>query len=233
MSTYATILVLLVLEVFKINVTSFLMGFFCLFLFSYSVDAWTLAFSPDSQYLATGNHVGKVNIFGVESGKKEYSLDTRGKFILSIAYVRKHCSPVCFSAFTPQPAVFCGAGPRGLTDSCRLPAVFCGAGPRGLTDSCRLAGALPAGQGELQPVMCACWVGLAQRGGLMCPPRVVCAESRWEVSGQWSHRRNHQYFRHCDWKTAAYTGRCGPSLPFVQTGMSDPRGSSIASLNGR
>lgn len=30
--------------------------------------------------------MGKVNIFGVESGKKEYSLDTRGKFILSIAY---------------------------------------------------------------------------------------------------------------------------------------------------
>ncbi|XP_077794413.1 superkiller complex protein 8 isoform X3 [Macaca mulatta] len=50
------------------------------------LDAWTLAFSPDSQYLATGTHVGKVNIFGVESGKKEYSLDTRGKFILSIAY---------------------------------------------------------------------------------------------------------------------------------------------------
>ncbi|XP_012590375.1 PREDICTED: WD repeat-containing protein VIP3-like [Condylura cristata] len=54
--------------------------------FSCVVDAWTLAFSPDSQYLATGTHVGKVNIFGVESGKKEYSLDTRGKFILSIAY---------------------------------------------------------------------------------------------------------------------------------------------------
>lgn len=32
--------------------------------------------------------MGKVNIFGVETGKKEYSLDTRGKFILSIAYVR-------------------------------------------------------------------------------------------------------------------------------------------------
>lgn len=39
------------------------------------VDAWTLAFSPDSQYLATGTQVGKVNIFDVESGKKEYSLD--------------------------------------------------------------------------------------------------------------------------------------------------------------
>uniref|UniRef100_A0A3P8R411 Superkiller complex protein 8 n=1 Tax=Astatotilapia calliptera TaxID=8154 RepID=A0A3P8R411_ASTCA len=50
------------------------------------VDAWTVAFSPDSKYIATGSHLGKVNIFGVDSGKKEYSLDTRGKFILSIAY---------------------------------------------------------------------------------------------------------------------------------------------------
>lgn len=67
------------------------MLFFCLFLlllFFNIVDAWSLAFSPDSQYLATGSHVGKVNIFGAETGKKEYSLDTRGKFILSIAYVR-------------------------------------------------------------------------------------------------------------------------------------------------
>lgn len=51
------------------------------------VDAWSVAFSPDSKHIATGSHLGKVNIFGVESGKKEYSLDTRGKFILSIAYV--------------------------------------------------------------------------------------------------------------------------------------------------
>ncbi|CAD7672716.1 unnamed protein product [Nyctereutes procyonoides] len=39
------------------------------------MDAWTLAFSPDPQYLATGTHVGKVNISGVER-----------KFILSITY---------------------------------------------------------------------------------------------------------------------------------------------------
>ncbi|XP_010771929.1 WD repeat-containing protein 61-like, partial [Notothenia coriiceps] len=56
------------------------------------VDAWSVAFSPDSKYIATGSHHGKVNIFGVESGKKEHSLDTRGKFILSIAYVRNHKS---------------------------------------------------------------------------------------------------------------------------------------------
>lgn len=72
---------------------------FFFFLSFCSVDAWTLAFSPDSQYLATGTHVGKVNIFGVESGKKEYSLDTRGKFILSIAYVRKPCSLLCLPLF--------------------------------------------------------------------------------------------------------------------------------------
>lgn len=62
-------------------------------LLSSPVDAWSVAFSPDSKYIATGSHLGKVNIFGVESGKKEYSLDTRGKFILSIAYVRRHKSP--------------------------------------------------------------------------------------------------------------------------------------------
>ncbi|KAM5329836.1 LOW QUALITY PROTEIN: WD repeat-containing protein SL1-17-like [Glossophaga mutica] len=44
------------------------------------VDDWTLAFSPDPSIWL------QVNFFGVESRKKEYSLDMRGKFILSIAY---------------------------------------------------------------------------------------------------------------------------------------------------
>ena len=54
---------------------------------SFSVDAWTVCFSPDSRFLASGSHLGKINLFGVESGKKESELDTRGKFTLSIAYV--------------------------------------------------------------------------------------------------------------------------------------------------
>ena len=37
-------------------------------------------------------------------------------------------------------------------------------------------------------------------------------ESWWEISGQWSHRWNHQYFWYCNWKTSAYAGRCGSSF---------------------
>uniref|UniRef100_A0A8C0I177 Superkiller complex protein 8 n=1 Tax=Balaenoptera musculus TaxID=9771 RepID=A0A8C0I177_BALMU len=82
------------------------------------VDAWTLAFSPDSQYLATGTHVGKVNIFGVESGKKEYSLDTRGKFILSIAYylasvVHRHAMPIRSLTFSPDSQLLVTASDDG------------------------------------------------------------------------------------------------------------------------
>ena len=55
-----------------------------------AVDVWSLAFSPDSSMLATGSHNGKINLFSVEEGKKESALDTRGKFIMSIAYVSKN-----------------------------------------------------------------------------------------------------------------------------------------------
>ena len=39
------------------------------------------------QFLATGSHNGKINLFSVEEGEKASALDTRGKFIMSIAYV--------------------------------------------------------------------------------------------------------------------------------------------------
>ena len=55
--------------------------------FFLTVDAWTVAFSPDSRFLASGSHSGKINLFGVDTGKKESCLDTRGKLQLSIAYV--------------------------------------------------------------------------------------------------------------------------------------------------
>ena len=55
--------------------------------FPLTVDVWSLAFSSDSKTLATGSHNGKINLFSVDEGKKKSALDTRGKFIMSIAYV--------------------------------------------------------------------------------------------------------------------------------------------------
>lgn len=72
------------------------------------VDVWSLAFSPDSRFLATGSHNGRINIFSVEEGKKKSSLDTRGKFILSVAYVSvggDKCSLSSFSIYFLQPAM--------------------------------------------------------------------------------------------------------------------------------
>lgn len=54
------------------------------------VDAWTIAFSSDSRFIASGSHTGKIILYGVESGQREVQLDTRGgKFALSIAYVSR------------------------------------------------------------------------------------------------------------------------------------------------
>lgn len=51
------------------------------------VEIWTIAFSPDDKFIISGSHSGKISMYGVESRKQEQTLDTRGKFTLSIAYV--------------------------------------------------------------------------------------------------------------------------------------------------
>lgn len=50
-------------------------------------DVWTLDFSPDGKNVVSGSNAGKIIIFSVDSGKLEQTLDTRGKFTLSVAYV--------------------------------------------------------------------------------------------------------------------------------------------------
>lgn len=42
------------------------------------VELWTIAFSPDDNYIISGSHSGKINLFGVETGKQEQTFDTRG-----------------------------------------------------------------------------------------------------------------------------------------------------------
>ena len=51
------------------------------------VDVWSVMFTPDSKYILSGSHAGKINWFSVETGKLHQSYDTRGKFTLSIACV--------------------------------------------------------------------------------------------------------------------------------------------------
>lgn len=53
------------------------------------VNAWSLAFSPDGQYLATGSYGGKVDLYNAETGQKEMTLDTQTKFVLTAIYVKK------------------------------------------------------------------------------------------------------------------------------------------------
>lgn len=45
------------------------------------VELWTIAFSPDDNYIISGSHSGKINLFGVETGKQEQTFDTRGILI--------------------------------------------------------------------------------------------------------------------------------------------------------
>ena len=49
------------------------------------LDCWTVQFTRDSKYILTGSGDGKIEVFSVETGKKEKSLDTKQKMALSLA----------------------------------------------------------------------------------------------------------------------------------------------------
>jgi len=49
------------------------------------VELWTIAFSPDDNYIISGSHSGKINLFGVETGKQEQTFDTRG-ILMNLIY---------------------------------------------------------------------------------------------------------------------------------------------------
>ena len=51
------------------------------------MECWTIAFSPDGKQIIAGAQNGKVHFFDTETGQKQQQMDTRGKFVLSIAYV--------------------------------------------------------------------------------------------------------------------------------------------------
>ncbi|KAJ1511843.1 hypothetical protein HMI54_006028 [Coelomomyces lativittatus] len=52
------------------------------------VEVWTLAASPTRPHVATGTHAGNLHLFDLDSCEKIATLETKGKFIMSVAYVR-------------------------------------------------------------------------------------------------------------------------------------------------
>jgi WD40 repeat protein len=48
---------------------------------------FSVAFSPDNRYIATGTHAGNINTWNVESGEKDRVLETKGNFVMSVAFV--------------------------------------------------------------------------------------------------------------------------------------------------
>lgn len=52
------------------------------------METWDIAFNPTGEYLASGSQSGNVNIWNTDTGEKEASLETHGKFVMSVAYVR-------------------------------------------------------------------------------------------------------------------------------------------------
>ena len=50
------------------------------------IDSWTIAYSPDSSLIATGNHAGRINLYSTETGKSHERLETMGKFAMSVAF---------------------------------------------------------------------------------------------------------------------------------------------------
>ncbi|VDL18682.1 unnamed protein product [Hymenolepis diminuta] len=49
-------------------------------------ETWSVAFSPDSRFVATGSNAGSIHMIGVESHKQESSIALDGKFVYCLAY---------------------------------------------------------------------------------------------------------------------------------------------------
>jgi len=50
------------------------------------VECWTVTWSPDGKFVASGSQGGNVNVWSIESGEREQCLETNGKFVMSVAY---------------------------------------------------------------------------------------------------------------------------------------------------
>ena len=51
------------------------------------VETWTVAWNPYQNQLASGSQSGNVNLWNVDTCEKTSTIETRGKFIMSVDYV--------------------------------------------------------------------------------------------------------------------------------------------------
>lgn len=51
------------------------------------VNAWSVVFSPDSQYVATCTQNGKIVLYATKTGQKYKEFDSTGKFTMCVAIV--------------------------------------------------------------------------------------------------------------------------------------------------
>ncbi len=51
------------------------------------VEAWAIAYQNDGKHLLSTSQSGNINIWDLESGKKEKTIENQGKFAMSIAIV--------------------------------------------------------------------------------------------------------------------------------------------------
>lgn len=51
-------------------------------------ESWAVCFSPDGRQVVTGSHRGVIQMYNTETGTRDRVLETQGKFIMSVAYVR-------------------------------------------------------------------------------------------------------------------------------------------------
>lgn len=59
------------------------------------VNAWTVAFSPDSQFIATCTQAGKIFLYSTDTGEKlSKELDSNGKFSTCLSIVSASSSKI-------------------------------------------------------------------------------------------------------------------------------------------
>ena len=51
-------------------------------------EAWKSVYSPNGKHLATGSQEGNINIFDLNTQEKAACIESKGKFVMSVAYVR-------------------------------------------------------------------------------------------------------------------------------------------------